>query len=213
MAQKLTNTGNEVFGVDIKMEKVEALKEKITHTICLDCTDPQAVSHLPLKDTDIVIVCIGEDEGANIMATALMKLSKVKKLISRAVSPLHETVLEAMLIDEIIHPEEETATRLSKKLNMKGVIDSFELTTDYSIIEAEIPEKYTGKTLAELNLRKEYNVLVLTIIKTRQTNTLLGTTKEKREVQGVISADTKLVQGDIFVLYGKLSDIENLLNE
>src|SRR5690606_15016867 len=127
LAQKLTRLGHEVIGVDNKLSKVEGLKEKITHTICLDATDEQAVGHLPLKECDVVMVCIGEDEGANILATALMKQSKVKRLISRAVSPLHETILEAMQVDEIVHPEEETAERWAKKLNMKGVVDSFNL--------------------------------------------------------------------------------------
>lgn len=86
LAQKLTKTGNEVIGVDSQMGKVNALKEKITHTICLDATDEQAISHLPVSGTDVVMVCIGEDEGANILATALMKRSKAKRLISRAVS-------------------------------------------------------------------------------------------------------------------------------
>lgn len=140
LAQKLTSLGHEVIGVDNQMSKVEALKEKITHTICLDTTDEQAVGHLPLKECDVVMVCIGEDEGANILTTALMKQSEVKRLISRAVSPLHQTILEAMQVDEIVHPEEETAERWAKKLNIKGVVDSFELTGEFSIIEADIPD-------------------------------------------------------------------------
>ena len=142
LAQKLTEKGNEVIGVDVKMDKVEALKDKITHAICLDSTDINAVSNLPLNDTDIVIVAIGEDKGALIMATALMKQLKVKRLISRAVSPLQEMVLEAIGVDEIIHPEEETAERWAKKLNLQGVIDSFELTGHYSVVEIVVPKKY-----------------------------------------------------------------------
>lgn len=213
LAEKLTQTGNEVIGVDIDMEKVESLKEKVTHTMRLDCTDPNAVSHLPLKDSDAVIVCIGENEGANIMATALMKLSKPKKLISRSVSQLHESVLEAMLVDEIIRPEEETASRFSKKLNMKGVIDSFELSVDYGIVEAKIPERFVGSNLVELKLREKHNILVLTIIKTKKNKTPLGTSKEEQEVQGVVSPTEELVEDDIWVLYGKLKDIDKLLNE
>ena len=136
LAQKLTNSGHEVIGVDSKMSKVESLKEKITHAICLDSTDVNAVKHLPLEDSDIVMVCIGEDEGASILTTALMKQLNVKRLISRAVSPLHQTILEAMQVDEIVHPEEETAERWAKKLNIRGVVDSFELTGEYNIIES-----------------------------------------------------------------------------
>lgn len=211
LAQKLTSLGHEVIGVDNQMSKVEALKEKITHTICLDTTDEQAVGHLPLKECDVVMVCIGEDEGANILTTALMKQSKVKRLISRAVSPLHETILEAMQVDEIVHPEEETAERWAKKLNIKGVVDSFELTGEFSIIEADVPDHLAGMTLEEAELNKKYNVVVLTIIAMNQKSNRIGVSKKVPEVQGVASSETMLKKGEIMVLFGKTTDIQRLL--
>ena len=127
LSQKLTAQGNEVIGIDTRMEKVDLYKEKISHTICMDATDEFTVSGLPLEETDIVIVAIGEDQGANIMSTAIFKNMEVKRLISRAINPLHEKVLKAIGVDEIVHPEEETAERWSKKLCIKNVVDSFEL--------------------------------------------------------------------------------------
>lgn len=213
LAERLTSKGNEVIGVDSQMSKVEALKEKITHTICLDCTDPQAVTHLPFGDTDIVFVAIGENEGANIMATALMKQLKVKRLISRAISQLHQTVLEAMGVDEIVHPEEETAERWAKKLNMRGVVDSFELTTNYNIIEATTPKSFIGKTIQEIAFRKNYNIVLLTIIKMVDQKSIFGNTGKKQQVQGVVSSRTVVEEGDILVMYGNIKDIQAILKE
>ncbi|WP_081211048.1 potassium channel family protein [Salegentibacter sediminis] len=211
LAEKLTAMGNEVIGVDNNLDRVEAIKEKITHAISLDATDFNAVTNLPLKDTDIVIVSIGEDLGANIMATALMKQLKVKRLISRAVSSLQEMVLEAMGVEEIIHPEEETAERWSKKLNLEGVVDSFEVTGEYSIVETEVPEEYDGKTLQELGLKRKHNIIVLTTIRIATENNEIGARKNVSIVQGVASAQTKLHSGDVMVLYGNNSDIKKLL--
>lgn len=213
LAQKLTQTGHEIIGVDNNMDKVEAYKEKITYAICLDCRDQQSANHLPLKDTDVVIVCIGEDEGANLMATALMKQNKVKRLISRAISPLHETILEAMGIEEIIHPEEETAERWTKKLTMKGIVDSFSLSPEYSIIEARVPEKFTGKNLAQINSIKNFGVLILTTIKIIESQNILGASRNITKVQGVASSETVLEKDDILVMYGKIKDIEQFLKE
>lgn len=213
LAEKLTNMGNEVIGVDNQITKIEALKDRITHAICLDSTDANAVSNLPLKDTDIVIVAIGEDKGALILATALMKQLKVKRLISRAVSPLQQMVLEAMGVDEIIHPEEETAERWSKKLNLHGVVDSFELTGHFSIVEVKVPEKYEGRTLQEIGLRREYNIIVLTTIKVEADENELGVSMKSAEVQGVASSQTVLNKGDVMVLYGNNRDIKRLLAE
>lgn len=211
LAEKLTQAGNEVIGVDKNMNKVEAFKERITHTICIDCKDELAVSVLPLKNTDVVIVCIGEDEGANLMTTALMKKLNVKRLISRAVSPLHENVLEAMGIEEIIHPEEEAAERWAKSITIEGVVDSFMLSSEYGIIEATVPEKYVGLTLFETGIRKALEIIVMTTIKTKVGRNLIGVEKKSKVIQGVASARTKLESGDILVMYGKLKDIKEFL--
>ena len=213
LAEKLTQAGHEVIGVDNQMSKVEALKEKLSHTVRLDCTDQQAVTHLPLQDTDMVMICIGENEGANLMATALMKRLKVKRLISRAMSPLHETVLEAMGIEEIVHPEQETAARWAKKLDLKGVVDSYELTGDYSIVKATVPKHYVGKTLLELGIGRNYNIVVLTTMKVTEEKNLLGVRRKITKVQGVASAQTILNEGDILVMYGNIKDIGRLLKE
>jgi trk system potassium uptake protein TrkA len=211
LAEKLTNQGNEVIGIDSSMAKVDALKEKISHTICMNATDDFTVSGLPLKDTDVVIVAIGEDQGANIMATALFKNLQVKRLISRAINPLHEMVLKALGVDEIVHPEEETAERWSKKLCLKGVIDSFELNEDFSLVEASVPDNCAGKKIGEIDFRKKYNILILTTIKKTEQISRVGRSVMIQKVQGVASPDLILEKDDILVLYGANKDIQSFL--
>jgi len=211
LAQKLTEQGNEVIGIDHNMDKVDGLKEKISHTVCLNSTDQHTVSGLPLKDTDVVIVAIGEDQGANIMTTAVLKNLNVKRLISRAITPLHETVLEAIGVHEIVHPEEETAERWAKKLCLRGVVDSFELSGQYSIVEVNVPKKYTGQTLQEIGFRRKHNLVVLTTIKKEEKKNLIGIDREINQVQGVASPKTVLEKDDIMVIYGHNQDIKKIL--
>ncbi|KMQ70582.1 MULTISPECIES: potassium channel family protein [Bacteroidota] len=208
LAEKLTQQGNEVIGVDSRSEKVVALKDKLSHTICMNATDQSAITHLPLKNTDIVMVCIGEDEGANIMVTAHFKNLGVKRLISRAINPLHESVLQAIGVNEIVRPEEETAERWAKKLCLKGVIDSFELNKSYSIVEIVVPEKYIGKTIEEVKFRELHNVLILTIIRDAQEKSFLGRSKTVANVQGIPEPTTMLQKDDIIVIYGNNEDLQ-----
>jgi trk system potassium uptake protein TrkA len=79
LCTSLTAMGHEVIGVDKDMQKVNQVKDRVTHGICLDSSDMHAITTLPLKDADIVIVCIGEDIGASILTTAILKQHKVKK--------------------------------------------------------------------------------------------------------------------------------------
>ncbi|WMJ73781.1 TrkA family potassium uptake protein [Cytophagaceae bacterium ABcell3] len=209
LAMRLTELGHEVIAVDKSMQKVDAYKNKITHTINMDCTDEHAISTLPLKDTDVVIVGIGEDIGSSLMATATLKQLKVKRLISRSISALHRTVVEAIGVDEIISPEEDSAERLAKRLEMRGVIDSFYITEDYNIIEAKAPTRYIGQTIAETDFRARYKINVLTIIRM---NTTASKDHRKGEVLGVVTPDMKIEENDILVLFGRLSDLEKLLH-
>jgi trk system potassium uptake protein len=211
LATRLVAMGHEVIGVDMQMNKVEELKGKLTHTLCLNCADQQAITNLPLREADVVIVCIGEDEGANLMTTALMKKMNVKRLISRAVNPLHETVLDAMLINEIVHPEEETAERWANKLDIPGIVDSFELSREYSIIEVVVPERYVGKKLGEIKFRRNYSILLLTVMKMEEETNVIGVRRKVTVPQGVASSETVLRAGDIVAFFGKIKDIQNML--
>lgn len=211
LSEKLTAQGHEVIGIDSRMEKVDFHKERISHTICMDATDEFAVSSLPIKDTDIIIISIGENEGANIMATAMFKNMKAPQLFSRAINALHEKVLEAIGIDGIVHPEEESAERWAKKLSLRNVVDSFELSDEYSIIEAEVPDDYVGRKIKDIGFREDFNLLVLTTIKRVDEKSAIGNVRSKNVVQGVASADLELNEEDILVLYGANRDLRRFL--
>lgn len=212
LSVRLTEMGHEVIGVDSKMGKIDLIKDKLTHAVNLDATDLSAVKTLPYKEADVAIVSIGEDFGSSIMATAIFKQLQVKRLISRSNSPLHHTVLEAIGVDEIIHPEEESAERLSKRLEMTGVIDSLNLSENYAIIEAEAPERYIGRSIAEIDLRGNYNINVLTILRFEEKQTIFGVTQQRKKAQGVVSPQMKIKKDDILVLFGDMKDIQKVMN-
>lgn len=212
LATKLTAQGNEVIGVDLKIEKITALKEHISPTISLDATDPVAFNSLPIKNTDIVIVAIGENEGANIMVTALCKEANVKRLISRAINNLHEKILHAIGVSEIVHPEEETAERWSKKLCLTGLIESFELNSNYSIVEAIVPSIHIGKTIQEIGFREKYEILVLTILQKTELDSQIGKNRIVTTVlHGIPNPNTRLQESEIIVLYGNNKNIKDFL--
>ena len=205
LAIHLTELGHEVIGADKKMQIVEQLKDKITHTVCLDTTDREAVSSLPLRDSDAVIIAIGEEEGASLMTTALIKQFRVKRIIGRVVSELQKTVMEAMQIDGYIMPEEEAAERLALRLDNIDIVDSFKVSDRYSIIETKVPARYIGMTLREADLTNKFKVIVLTTIKMVDAM--------NKEATGIATSDTKLDENDLLVVFGELSDIKKLIEK
>jgi trk system potassium uptake protein TrkA len=92
-------------------------------------------------------------------------------------------------------------------------VDSFELSDDFSIIEANVTEKYVGKTVREIGFRNKFNLLVLTTIKKSEVKSLVGKSAIESKVQGVVTPDYKLDESDILVLYGSNKDLQVFLNQ
>ena len=212
LAIRLTSMGHEVIGIDENREKVETFKDVITQTICLDSTNEQALSTLPLKECDYAIVAIGEDFGASIMVTALLKQAGVKKIVSRAINPLHHKVIDALGVDLVLQPEYDAASRFADSILYSGLSNSFDITDEYKIIEARLPERYAGMLLSEVDFTNRHSLLVLTIIKTEQSTSIFGHVELKKKSLGLPSANQMLASGDQVVLFGKLQDIEKLLH-
>lgn len=211
LGMALTSQGHEVIAIDSSMQKVEAYKELITHTICMDATDEYTVNGLPIMDTDIVVVAIGEDQGANVMATALFKTLKAKRLISRSINPLHEKVLQAIGVDDIFHPEKESAIRWAKRLSLRYFVDSFSLTEHFSIVEISIPDVLIGKTIAALQMQQKFNLKLLSTMRYEHYEDSFGRNQRKPDIQGLATPEQVLQADDVLVVYGANKHINQFL--
>jgi trk system potassium uptake protein TrkA len=213
LALSLTESGNEVIGVDKQMDKVNLIKDKISHSICLDSTNELAYQALPIKQTDIAVVAIGENEGAAIITTAIIKKLSSAKVISRSLSAIHDTVLQAMGIEFIVHPEQEAAEKLTNKINLKNVIDNFKIDNKYSISEIKAHKSFMGKSIEELNIRATYSLNIITILRRKHKTNLIGVSTSHLEVIGIPTGDTTIEEDDVLVVFGlneKISEIGNL---
>ena len=211
LAHQLVDLGHEVIGVDAKMELADKYKHTITHTVALDSTSKEAVEQLPLRDLDAAIVGIGENEGATIMTTALLKQMNVKRIICRVTSPLQKIVLEAMNIQEFVYPEAASAERLALKLDLPGVIESFQINLNYRLLEVAVPDRYVGRSVQELNLTERYRLLLVTIIKNVKQKNIFGNDKNELQVMGIVPPDTMVKSGDILLLFGAPKDLETFI--
>ncbi len=211
LAVHLSNTGNEVIVADHDLEKIEQIKNKVAHAVAIDATNENAYHSLPLNNADLAIIAIGERNGAAIMSTAIVKKLTKARIISRSASALEDTILEAMGVDQIIHPEQEYAERFTKKINLKGSIDNFEIDDEYLVSEVEVCKSLVGQTLQQSDFRKKFNLNIITIIRKKQHTNLLGRNVEKKEVVGLPTPNMEFHSGDILVVFGKDTDIKKYL--
>ncbi|WP_185871702.1 potassium channel family protein [Blattabacterium cuenoti] len=212
LALNLTDNGHEVFGIDHKMEKVDLLKDHIANVVCMDANNEAAYEVLPIQQADLGIVAIGENEGSSIVTTAILKKYKNLRIVSRSLSKIHDTILEAMGINDVIHPEQDAAFRLTKQISFNYALDYFRVDSKYSIAEVFSPHSFSGKSVKSLKLTQKYSVSLITVI--RDGNKPLsskGTSTKK--VIGLVTGDTILQKGDILTLFGSNKSIMNFVKD
>lgn len=213
LAQSLTTAGHDVIGIDLNMNRIESLKDKITHVVKIDSTDISALNTLPLKDASAVVVCIGEDVGASIQTTALLKQLKIKRIICRVISPLHETVITAIGVDEVVHPEQDAAEQLSKKLDLVEIIESFEISNNYYVVEVKATAKMHNVSIGESNIYKDYELQVVTILRPESRESIFGSEKTVKNSIGLVDNSTLIKADDILVIYGNIRNIRRMIND
>jgi trk system potassium uptake protein TrkA len=142
------------------------------------------------------------------MTVALLKQMNVNRIVCRVTSPLQKIVLEAMNITEFVYPETSSAERLALKLDLPGVIDSFQITQDYRLLEVAVPDRYVGRSINDLNLAKRYQLVLVTIIKNVKQKGMFDNDRNEMNVVGIVSPETVLMKGDILLLFGAPKDLE-----
>ncbi|WP_160366928.1 TrkA C-terminal domain-containing protein [Sphingobacteruim zhuxiongii] len=79
-------------------------------------------------------------------------------------------------------------------------------------MEADVPERYVGRSIQEIGFREHYDILVLTILKKTERDSLIGKSKIVTTVlRGIPKPDTVLQQGVIIVIYGDNRNIKEFL--
>ena len=158
LASQLTSQGNEVIGIDRRSERADELKDKITNVMIMDCAKPNALAALPLSDVDAVIVAVGEDIGSSVLILSMLKKQKVKRIIGRAINPLHQNILGELGIEEIIRAEEDTATELTAMLMVQNAVNTMIVNDTIIIAELKVPNAYVGHTLEAVNLENRFGI-------------------------------------------------------
>ncbi|MEB3166612.1 MAG: TrkA family potassium uptake protein [Cyanobacteriota bacterium] len=166
VCRELLRAGAEVLAIDMNSRAIEELRQldPAIEARIVDCTDEEALRAAGVLDVDTVVVAISEPIEASITATLIVKDgrdSRVKQVISRATSDLHEKMLRRVGADRVVFPSKMQGARLGQELVRPNLLERLRLDDRNSIEEIKVPASFVGQTLRELNLRKNYNVSVL----------------------------------------------------
>jgi trk system potassium uptake protein TrkA len=197
MISTLTSLGHDVLGIDADEEVVQDLAAEFpdAHLVAADATEESVLQDLNVGQFDGAAVVIGEDIEAGILATANLKEMGVPFVVARAISKLHARVLERVGADRIIEPEKDMGAQVARTMASPAVIDYVDLGGDEALIEAEVPEEWVGKSLADLHLSRQSGLTILAV-------------KPKGKAGTIPSADTVLGEGDVIVVGGTKENLD-----
>ncbi len=162
LATTLFELGHEVVVVDHREAAVEDVMDRVTHAIVADATEEETLRKIGAANFDAVVVAIGHDLEANILATVAAKSIGARHVVSKATGHLAARVLAKVGADEVIRPEHDMGRRLAQQLATPSIVDAFKLGDAHGVVEVEVGNKLTG-TLAHLRLPNRFGVQVIAV--------------------------------------------------
>lgn len=198
ICRTLIEAGQDVLVIDSSEDRVNEFMNIATHAVVANAQDESVLRSLGIRNFDHVVVAIGEDIQASILATLMIKEMGVPFVTAKAQNEYHGQVLEKVGADHVVHPERDMGIRIGHHLVSKNVVDYLELSDKYSLVELKVTNsKFYNKSLADLDFRAKFGLTVIGM---------------RRGQEMIISptANEKIKENDTLMLVGAVDDLDRL---
>ena len=197
IAKTFVDNGCDVLCVDKSIEAVNEMSKYASNVTRADVADVHAMAALGLNNFDVIIIAIGENMEAAIMATLIAKEMGVKTVITKAKSDIQKSILQKVGADRVVLPERDMGVRIATNLITTNIIDFINLSDKFAIAEIEPKKEWIGVSLKESNIRANYG---LNIVAIKRSNDIIVSPK----------AEEIKLERDILVIIGENGDIQNI---
>jgi len=166
LALKLSELGASVLVVDSSEARIDRIKAYVDKSVLGDASDPRLFRELGLQHMDMVVLSLGEDLDASILAALHLKEMGIKNIVAKVASEDHEKIMTLIGAGRTVFPERDTAVRLAHNLSGQNIAEFLPLGPDLSLMEIRPLPSMVGKTIAELNFREKYRCQIVAIHET-----------------------------------------------
>ncbi len=196
LAMELAHAGADLIVLDRDEEKVRQLREYTENAFVVRGLDKKTLEETGIRSCDVAVVCIGEQMDTSILTTLHLKSLGVPTVMSKASSAEHGEILEK-LGAQVVYPERDMALRVAHRLEASRMLDYIQLSEKLNISKLMVPEKMLGKSVLEVNLRKEFSVNIVAVENDGGLNEMVG-------------PDYRFRKGDILFLSGSREGLNRL---
>ena len=141
---------------------------------------------LGLGNFDVVVLAMGEDFAASILAAMLAKELGAGKVVAKAFGARQKKILESIGVDEVALPEVEMGAKVARNLVNPNVLEVLERSGRQTVAEIMPRQEWIGKTIGQADIRRHYGYTILAIV--RGNETIIP-----------VAVDTVLVEGDVLI--------------
>lgn len=195
MAIQLNQLGHQIMAVDEDEERVSELLPYVTNAQIGDSTNADFLRSLGVSNYDVCFVTIGDSFQNSLETTSLLKELGAKQVISRAERDVQSKFLLRNGADEVIYPEKQIAKWASLRYTADHILDYIEIDDQHAIFEVEVPEKWLGRSIGELDVRKTYNINIMA-------------TRRNGRIDVAVTPDTLLTKDVTLLVLGELRALQ-----
>ncbi len=199
LAKDLFEAGLEVIAVDKNKDLIQKIRDFSTKAMVADATEKEVLEALGIEENDVVVVSFGEDLAASTILTLHLKEMNIRTIVVKAPNEDHKRILEKVGATEVVIPEREMAAKIARGLVSPNVMDYIPLTREYTICEIAPPKSFIGRSIADIQLRKKFNI---GLIASRDVLT--------DEITMIPGGDFVVKDSDILVVIGKEQHIQKI---
>ena len=135
VAQSLIESGEDVIAVDVDESRLGLISDQTENVYIIGQITEDSLIEAGLDKCEVVIIGIGKNIEASLLAALHCIHLKVPRVIAKANSAEHAQILK-MIGAEVIFPEMDTAHRLARTLKNRMLMDFFSVGSGFSIIQA-----------------------------------------------------------------------------
>ena len=195
IAKKLQEVHIQVLGVDSNEERVKVALPYVTNAEIGDTTNQKFLGSLGVANFDVCIVAIGNDFLASLETTSYLKELGAKKVVARAARDHEENFLLRNGADAVVYPEKSMGNLTAIQWSSENVLDYIQVSKDFAVFEIEMPKDWAGKSIGEIDVRKNFKVNIIAV-------------KSKDAVNVSLDSDYRFSEGESLYIIGKDKDIQ-----
>lgn len=165
IVKQLSSLTPNIVAVDIDENRVTLASEYVDQCLICDCTKKRALYDIGAQNIDHAVVAVGNNLQATILITINLKELGVKNITVRVDEPEYIEIMERLGADEVVVPEEASATSLANQIMSNSFLNYYKVNKDYGIVQILVNEAFEAKSLIEMDVRNRFDVNITGIIR------------------------------------------------